>query len=125
MGKDQGPAEVPSSVYHYVISLMLSAHTTYLRILRVRCDSCILRFNYSKNQVKAKPYTLIMNTKIITLAALTAAALALPRVTYSATFFDDFETDTSADYVFTSTFSAGNVTATFDVSGGTLNLPTT
>ncbi|MDG1240972.1 MAG: PEP-CTERM sorting domain-containing protein [Opitutae bacterium] len=64
-----------------------------------------------------------MNTKRITLAALTTAALALPSVTYSATFGDDFSTDTSADYVYTSTF--GTDTATWDVSGGTLNLPKT
>lgn len=61
--------------------------------------------------------------KITTLSALMVAALALPSVTYSATFGDDFSTDTSADYVYTSTF--GTDTATWNVSGGTLNLPVT
>ena len=65
-----------------------------------------------------------MNTKRITLAALTTAALALPSVTYSATFGDDFSTDTSGDYVYTSTY--GTDTATWDVgvsNTGTLNMP--
>ena len=62
-----------------------------------------------------------MNKKITTLSALMAAALALPSVTYSATFGDDFSTDTSADYVYTSTY--GNNTATWNISGGTLTLP--
>jgi hypothetical protein len=61
--------------------------------------------------------------KITTLSALMVAALALPSVTYSATFDDDFETDTSADYVYTSTY--GSNTATWNISGGTLNLPVT
>lgn len=62
-----------------------------------------------------------MNKKSTTLAALTAAALALPSAAFSAVFLDDFSTDTSADYIYTSTF--GTDTATWDVSAGTLNLP--
>ena len=58
-----------------------------------------------------------------TRSALIATALAMPNLAYSATFFDDFSTDTSADYIYTSTF--GTDTATWDVSNGTLNSPVT
>jgi hypothetical protein len=64
--------------------------------------------------------------KITTLSALMVGALALPSVTYSATFDDDFSADTSADYIYTSTY--GTDTATWDVgvsNTGTLNLPVT
>ena len=50
-----------------------------------------------------------------------AAILALASQVSAADFLDNFSTDTSADYVYTSTF--GTDTATWDVSGGTLNLP--
>ena len=56
-----------------------------------------------------------------TRSALIATALAMPNLAYSATFFDDFSTDTSADYIYMSTF--GEDTATWNVSGGTLNMP--
>ena len=58
-----------------------------------------------------------------TRSALIATALAMPNLAYSATFFDDFSTDTSADYIYASTF--GKDTAEWNVSGGTLNMPET
>jgi hypothetical protein len=62
--------------------------------------------------------------KITTLSALIVAALALPSVTYSATFGDDFSTDTSAAYVATKTFSSLGTHTAWDIAGGTLNTPT-
>jgi manganese-dependent ADP-ribose/CDP-alcohol diphosphatase len=50
-----------------------------------------------------------------------AAILALASQVSAADFLDDFSADTSADYIYTSTY--GTDTATWDVSGGTLNLP--
>jgi hypothetical protein len=61
---------------------------------------------------------------LLTLTCLVATATALPAaITSTAVFVDDFSTDSSADYTLTSTF--GTPTATFDVDGGTLNLPAT
>jgi hypothetical protein len=64
-----------------------------------------------------------MNKKTTPLTALIAVALALPSAVFSSVFFDDFSTDTSANYTFTSTF--GTPTATWNISSGTLNLPVT
>jgi hypothetical protein len=62
--------------------------------------------------------------KITTLSALIVAALALPSVTYSATFGDDFSTDTSAAYVATKTYPSLGTHTAWDIAGGTLNTPT-
>ena len=62
--------------------------------------------------------------KKTTQSAIIALALAMPSAAYSSVLFiDDFSSDTSANYIGTSTF--GTPTATFDVSGGTLNSPAT
>jgi len=61
---------------------------------------------------------------LLTLACLATTATALPAAIIStAVFVDDFSSDSSADYIGTSTF--GTATATFEVSGGTLNSPAT
>ena len=52
-----------------------------------------------------------------------ATILGTALIAQGTPFLDDFSTDTSADYTGTSTF--GTPTATFDVSGGTLNSPAT
>lgn len=64
------------------------------------------------------------NNPLLTLTCLVATATALPAaLTSTAVFTDDFSSDSSADYIGTSTF--GTPTATFDVSAGTLNAPVT
>ncbi|MDG1358603.1 MAG: PEP-CTERM sorting domain-containing protein [Akkermansiaceae bacterium] len=60
------------------------------------------------------------NKPLLTLACLVATATALPAAIISTTVFvDDFDTDTSADYILTDTFLTGG---SFNVSEGTLNV---
>jgi hypothetical protein len=60
------------------------------------------------------------NKPLLTLACLVATATALPAAIIStAVFVDDFSTDTSADYVFTDTYTSGG---SYTVSGGKLNV---
>ena len=64
--------------------------------------------------------------KYITRSTFLAATLVLSNIASAAVYFDDFSSDSSANYIYTTTFDPDNLNdVTWGVSGGTLNVPIT